>query len=360
MQIFINISITFALMFWPFLFAMSPMMLDSPGSENDKSHLIRMMLILSYPIGIFLLLWLFGGNYFSVRGFTLFTISTVVIAIAFLAFGYYSMLSNLTRGIANSGYSIADNRAYYDGKSIDGADSKSFTVLEEMESNFSASVYAKDRKHFYYAGAIVEGVISGNFQKTIINQDTYWVNSTQVIYMDRILPGANPDNFSGFEGFNRWTYSISNNKFMAYYSGKPLPDVDRKTFTPLNDFFAKDSNYIFEQEKIILSDAEADSFMILDDHDYGRDNNHIYYLSHLQPFAIKDIDPESFEILGGGFLRDKNHIYFTHQYKSIEKLEHVDITSFEVTHYDDSTNSNANDKNHYYYDEKIVGNKGGL
>ena len=125
----------------------------------------------------------------------------------------------------------------------------------------------------------------------------------------------------------------------------------------MGDFIAKDEGHVFEQDKIILPDAEAKSFELLDDHDFGKDNYNVYYLSHSQPFAIKGIDVESFEILGRSYLRDKNHIYNTHQYESIEKLELVDAASFEATNYDATTNSDAKDKNHYYYDGEIVGDR---
>ena len=108
MQIAINISITFAFMFWPIIFMMSPMMLGAPGADNDKSQVISVMLFLSYPIGISLLLWIFGGSYFGVKGFKLTIICVAVIVIGFALFGYFGTLSNLAKGIANTGYSIAN------------------------------------------------------------------------------------------------------------------------------------------------------------------------------------------------------------------------------------------------------------
>ena len=253
----------------------------------------------------------------------------------------------------------ANNQAYYDGKRIDGADSASFVILDSDKYGHSTSTYAKDRSHFYYIGAVVKGVISDNLKRVDIDRDIYWLNSTQVIYDNMILPGADPDHFFGFEGdrYNGWTYSISNKQYFVYTQGKRLPDVDRESFTPLNEIVAKDKSHIYERDKIILAEAEADSFELLEGHSFGKDKNHIYYLNHLQPFAIKDIDRKSFEILDESYLRDKNHVYFIHRYKSIEKLDKIDLASFEVTNYDESTSSHARDKNHYYYDEKIVGDR---
>ncbi len=336
---------------------MSPMMLDAPGSENNKSNITYLVVFLSYPIGISLVLWLFSGNYFGVSGVTLLIVSTVVVVTACSVFGYFGMLSNLARGIANSGYSIANNGVYYDGKLIDLADAESFVILENAKNSSSISKYAKDKKYFYHNGDVVEGVKTDNLQQFAVGGDTYWRNSTQVIYDDQVLAGANPENIAGFESFRGWAYSISNNQFNAYIHGKSLPDVDRESFTPLNEFFAKDRHHIFEKDTIILAAADAQSFELFEDHDFGKDNKHVYYLTHMQPFLIQDIDVDSFEILDRGYVRDKDHIYYTHQYKSIEKLEHIDAASFEVTGYDELTDSDSRDKNRYYYGVKIVGDR---
>lgn len=346
-------------MFWPFIFMMSPMMFDAPGSENDKSSVISALLFLSYPIVISLVLWMFGGNYFGVNGFTLTIISTAVIVLGFTVFGYFGMLSNLAKGIANSGYSIANSEVYYDGNRIDDADSESFVVLEGEGYSYNNLWHAKDKNYLYYSGVIVQGANTENLKPVKVYDDTYWLNSTQVIYGDGILPGANPDQFSGFEGIGLrgWTYSIRDEQYFVYFYGKRLPDVDRDSFTPLSEFFAKDKHHIFEKDQAILPDADAESFELFEDHSFGSDKNRIYYLAHTQPFSIKDIDKESFEILGWNYLGDKNHIYLIHQYKSIEKLDQIDVASFEVTAYDELTRSHARDKNHFYYDGEVVSNR---
>jgi len=357
MQILINIVVTFVLMFWPIMFMMSPMMFDAPGSENDKNHMLTMMTILCYPIGIFLLLWLFGGNYFGFSSIKLVIISAVVIVIAFTVFGYFGMLFNLQKGIANTGYSVVENSVYFDGKLIEAADGASFNTLDDKENQFSAPDYAQDEQYLYYDGKIVEGAFIDELRKVIINRDTYWLNKTQVIFNGGILPGAHPDNFGGFEGFTGWTYSVNNDQYLVFSYGVPLPPVDKATFTPLNDFIAKDKHHIFEKNNPILIDADASTFELLEDHHFGKDKNYIYYLATKQPFEVKGVDPGSFEILERGYLKDKNNVYIVHQYESIEKLQQADVESFEATDYDDVTKSEARDANHYYYDGKIVGDR---
>ena len=356
MQILINIAATFAFMFWPMMFMMSPMMLGAPGADNDKDQLKTVILLLSYPIGISIFFWLFGIHYFGIDGFTLTIISSGIIAIALSIFGYFGMLLNLYRGIANSGYSVANHKVYYDAKLIKAADSDSFSIFDD-DLLRSCSRYAKDKLHFYYNGKTVEGFgIDGIYQRKI-GGDTYWFNQNQVLYDDRILIGANPDNFDSFDEYTEWTYSISKEQFSVFKYGKRLPAVDKESFIPLSSYLAKDSNHIFKTDEIILPDADAQSFELFEDHSFGKDKNHIYYLETKEPFAIQGVDPASFEILDRGYLKDINHVYRIIQYEDIEKLEQADVASFEATPYDEASQSEARDKNHYYYDGKIVGNR---
>ncbi|MGV8934478.1 MAG: DKNYY domain-containing protein [Gallionellaceae bacterium] len=357
MQILINTVFTFVLMFWPIAMMMSPMMLDAPGSENDKGQLIIMMLFLCYPIGLFILLWLFGGSFFGVGGLKLAVVASVVIAIAFSVFGYFGMLANLHRGITNSGYSVADNKAYFRGKLIEGADAQSFNMLAENDGHYAGFNYATDKHFLYCDGKIVEGAIPDGIKKKFINTDAYLTNKTQVIYGDKILAGAHPGNFGGFDGFAAWTHSVNNDQYIVFNYGVPLPAVDKFTFTPLNDYIAKDKLHIFKNHIPILPAADAVSFVLLDNGDFAKDKHHIYYLATKSPFAVKDADPGSFKILERSYLKDKNNVYLVHQYESIEKLEHVIVGSFEATLYDDATNSEARDAKHYYYQGKVVGDR---
>ncbi|MEO6975333.1 MAG: DKNYY domain-containing protein, partial [Gallionella sp.] len=157
MQTLLNIVITFVLMFWPIMLMMSPMMFDAPGSQNDKGNIAILMLVLCYPIFLFVLLWLFGGRYFGVSGLKFAFISAVVIAIAFSVFGYFGIAFNLYKGISNTSYSVADNKVYFNGKPIKDADSQSFRALDDKQNNFVASDYALDKHYLYCNGKIVEG-----------------------------------------------------------------------------------------------------------------------------------------------------------------------------------------------------------
>jgi hypothetical protein len=144
---------------------------------------------------------------------------------------------------------------------------------------------------------------------------------------------------------------------MVFSYGLPLPAVDKATFTPLSDEVAKDKEHIFERQIQILAEADTATFAQMENSDFAKDKNHIYYIATKLPFAVKDADPGSFEILERGYAKDKNSIYRVHQYQSVEKLKQADVASFEATQYDAATKSEARDANHYYFAGKVVGDR---
>ncbi|WP_444996200.1 DKNYY domain-containing protein [Aliikangiella sp. IMCC44359] len=356
MQIAINIVITLVLLYWPAMLMMSPMMFAAPGFDNDKKGIVTTLLFMCYPIGVFLLLWGLGGNYFGMSGFKLAGICALINLLVFWFFGYFKLLFNLQKGITNSGYSVTDNQAYFSAKLIPGADSSSFKILEDETGLPARADYAADKNNLYYQGKLVEGASVENLQKQRVNSNDYWLNNTQVIYNGKIIPKANPQNFNGFEDHHSWTYTVNNDEYIVFSYGVALPSVDRKTFQPLSDFIAKDNQQIFYKEKQILAQADAATFELFDDHDFARDQTKVYYISADPPFEIEGVDPDSFEIFDRGYVRDSQNVYYVHQYERIEKLK-VDAASFEVTDYDEATQSTARDINHYYYDNKVVGDR---
>ncbi len=356
-QTTVNIITTIAIMFWPLMFMTSPMMFDAPGSENDKSNVVILMLILCYPAVLFLFLWITGSSYFGIKASTMLVISCVVITTGFALFGYFGMLYNLYRGIANTGYSVVNDNVYYDAKPIKGADAKSFGLLNENSFGHFNRSYARDRQNLYYRGKALEGVIPDALEMKKLAGNTYLINKSQVIYYDKILPGAEPETFGDFDGFDNWTFSDNHNQYIVYSGSTPLPAVDKSTFKPLSSTIAKDHQHIFSQHTRILPEADTASFELLEDTDFARDNMHVYYLSTNEPFVIQGADPATFQVLDRGYLKDKNYVYHVQQYESVDKVEIADVDSFKVTHYDEDNKSEAFDKNHYYYDAKIVGDR---
>lgn len=351
MIVLLNIITTFLLLFWPMMFMMSPMAFDAPGSTNDSSKIYSLILILCYPIAIFTLYTIFNIDYFGFKTEKLLVISSVVILVLFIFFGYFSLLFNAILGIANDGYSVVNNKVYYDGKVIRHADPGSFIDLSP--DRYSGDRYAKDNNRVYYRGKVIEGVSSHNLKILEIAGDTYLKNDSYILLYGEIIPDANPDTFSAFKDINNWTYSITNSQFTAYFRGEKIASTDQITFTPLNEKIAKDNNNIYKYGEVVLNEADAKSFELIKYGRFAKDKNYVYLMDSNPPIKIDGIDTNSVEVLERDYLKDKNHIYFSGN-ENIETINEADVLSFTVTGYDHSTSSEAKDKNNFYFRGNII------
>lgn len=99
MKLFVDIVTTFLLLFWPLVLFTSVMMFDAPGSTNNTSLVITVMLIVAYPVYIFLLYALVKSNYFGLSSRLCLIIATLTVLGALFLFGYFDLLWKGIRGI---------------------------------------------------------------------------------------------------------------------------------------------------------------------------------------------------------------------------------------------------------------------
>ncbi|MFK3861813.1 DKNYY domain-containing protein [Pseudoalteromonas rhizosphaerae] len=355
MSVVINILVTLALCFWGSMMMMSPMMFGAPGATNNKQKVFSAILILSFPVPLFLLIGLFGGSYFGIDSYKMALISAVVIGFFFVIFGYTGMISNLLRGIANAGYCVVDQHVYFNAKLIENADAESFTTYSLANLNtYDAALYAKDKQHLYYCGNAISGVNSDNLKAKIIGTDLYWINDSQVVKGERIVAGADPKSYKAYS-YSFWNISGRKGRQVIYHNDEPVPEIDAQSFKPIDDSYGKDQQHIFYANIAILTDIDVDtaSFTRLDEN-FASDNQHIFYLNGEDSHVLMGADPSNFEIFQRDYYRSGETVYYVTQYKSAKPMTQVDADSFKVTQYDEQTHSDAYDKYHYYFRGEIV------
>jgi hypothetical protein len=159
--------------------------------------------------------------------------------------------------------------------------------------------------------------------------------------------------------------------FYKYPYTRFLKQVDPTTFRTLNNFsgvpFAKDAQHVF-YGSTLFQGADPNSFEIIFDQDginFERDKNHVY----LKDKIIPNLSPKDVSIIGEGpsadscqwsvFIKSDGVIYVMHDYTGMKgyeknpfilyKIENADLDSFKY-----SGLGYATDKNHVYFNEKIV------
>lgn len=171
------------------------------------------------------------------------------------------------------GYEIVSFFVLHFGSIVWGAHKKTFEVFE-------GNLFARDKKHVYWASEKVDGADRNTFQPIAFN---YGKDSNYVFRTCRILQGADPN-----------------------------------TFQVLKTFYAKDDKRVYWQNEIIAG-CHTDGFDILNTQIYlSCDKNNVF----LEDKLIAGADPLSFSVIDDFYFKDKEHMFFrTRQIDEINRDE---------------------------------------
>lgn len=347
------------LLFWPMVLMTSPMMLAAPGAANNTNTLGSIMLVLGYPVYIFLFYWLFGWTFFGWRGIEALLSASLIVIGSMLAFGYPQRFIRLRKGIANRGYSVAKGKAYFNGEPMDQADADTFTLLDNDRTAARDIDLALDRHYVFYRGDIVENADPGSFRFLEDKSSNYWADKNSVYYRSDRLPLIVPKGVEVSE--NPFGPAIlfyhGKDDSGVYIRGKRLDGADPESFEILGPGLYKDKKHIFAPGKI-LPDANAARFIVLDeDGHYGSDGEKIYDLCGDQSSVVVNADAASFRLLDRAYACDNNHVFFRDVEGKTQVLAEAHTKSFCVTNYNPDTRSDAHDRRYLYMEGKIVGER---
>lgn len=350
MLLVMQILTTLAIISWPMFWITSVMMFGGPGATNDAANVYSTLGILLYPSVIFLIYALGGWPLFIIPGKYLALIG-IPLNLVLVYASYGSLLNNTLKGIANEGYSVVQEKVYYNGQYLEMAKADSFTLLEHQPS-FRDSLYAKDEQHVYYRGEIIPEADSASFRPLFVEQglDEYWADHQHVFHYKEIL-ALNPQQVSVLHDDSFGVYLTDGKQI--YCNGEKVPTTDFNGFKVIFGALSKDSQHIYYQQDIILPEADVASFTLYpDEQHFGYDQHHVYDVLSERSQVIEGADPTSFEFLGRGYMRDKHRVYFNENYEPTFVLSQVDRDTLVVTDYDDATGSDAYDKNGYILNGK--------
>ena len=287
-----NILVTFALMFWPMTWVVSVMGMGGPGASNSLSWIIQLLIMLSYPIWIFTwLIW--SGKSFWGASPSYFLIGFLVIFTVLNA-GMIRYAYNLVRGIQNSGYSVANNAAYFNAKPIAEADATSFDMFKG-DLGYIFRNHAWDNQHVYYQGRVVEGVQGGPLEalNDLSRSRDYVASGEVVIYGDTVLPGCIRSKLEFFDEFQR-PWARCGEKI--YHGGALVKGADAQSFTPLNSWLAHDKYRFYVRTEVTDTIADASSFRRIDN-GYYKDDHRVFYLPDSEIYEVEGADVSTFEVV---------------------------------------------------------------
>ena len=166
----------------------------------------------------------------------------------------YLLIFTITSLIASSldfngppQYSTKDGKVYYEVyptyKEIEGVDVSTF---EELLYG-----YAKDSKYIYYMGQAVEGADVKSFfvldKGSVFDHNAYAIDKYKVYFGGKAIEGVDLATFEVFDD------KIARDEFSVYYSGNKLSNIDIKTFSYIgrlcsNDMWCRFSISVFKDK----------------------------------------------------------------------------------------------------------------
>lgn len=254
----------------------------------------------------------------------------------------------------NENYGIEDGEVYYINRKIDGADAKTFEVFEDGE-------YAKDKNNVYYKENVLNEADPKSFKLLTkigygLGKDKnnlyFWENKVDNIDVKTLE--IMTDEFSIYLKDKNGLYIL-----FSYNGGLPvdldnvimspkiLKNVDKQTFQLIGGGYSKDKNNVYEGNEQI-DGADAKTFEVIDAYaGFARDKNYLYHSNE----RIKNSDPYTFERVNEHLVRDKNQFY-----SNDGIVLNVDGKSFQIVKdYEKDYFMYAKDKNKAYYINFVAG-----
>lgn len=255
-------------------------------------------------------------------------------------------------GVNQTPFELKGALWHYHETPIEGADAKSFQVIN--------SHYAKDKDRVYFGDTYRKG------------QEYYMVRHSRV----KVLEGADPATFRHLD------YDYARDKSLVFYEGVAFPVRDIETFELIDREYARDRVTAYYQRRQIAG-SDGTTFALIE-RGYSKDAKHIFYSGPdpREPNAIdrsktlKGARLESFKVLSGGYAADAVQVYYrgdllTKEVSSFEVLKDgyarsatrvyflgksipgADAASFEVLERDTGTVDAKDRKTQYRHGEKV-------
>jgi hypothetical protein len=238
---------------------------------------------------------------------------------------------------------------WYKNVMLPGADPKTFSVLD--------NAYSKDKEHAYFYDQLLVNVDINSFEVLSF----FFAKDKQMV----LLKGKEVFGVEDIEGFEVIDAYFSKDTTAVYFNNDTLllkiPDSDPNSFKSFSEnednqlsslkyYVDKDKVYITDTDKTVgeedfmyMFDAFIESFNILPEKYYSKDNFNVYFKNRI----IENADIETFETLGKEYATDKKYVYFQNK-----RLVSADKESFRVFADDDSFD--ARDAQNYYLQGKKV------
>lgn len=342
MKILINILGTLLLLPWPGIIMMSPMLICSEGFSEEKTSILTGLLVLNYPFLFFVLLHLLDQPFYGTRTIWWAVGCLLISGSLTIAYGLPRMLVNSVASVPNHGLHQTDKHVYFHGRRIRGADPETFMNFEEQND-----YYSKDANSVFYGTKRLKLADAPSFQPAGDQWGVFWKDGNRVYVNGKAIPGSDGASFEYLgERYGR-------DRNQVYWESGVVPGADPESFSPRGHFVGRDKNTVYVQtfSATNIRDPETFEFFQAGDEVFARDARAVYAVRYNRPDPLvpfPEADPETFEVLGNFYARDKDRVYhYSYHQSGITVIEEADPGSFHLE-WDRKTGADARDRVHLF------------
>ena len=266
----------------------------------------------------------------------------------------------------NDQYATDGYRMYTQFGILEGAEVESFEVFD--------SHYAKDKDTVFFDGVPLDDVDTPTFE---VLEMLYTRDKNYLFYYNNKIKGSDPSTFEWLVTDKAKSYTYAKDGNLIYKYGIPFRGIDVDTFEFLSNEYYKDKNNVYRSNGSVILHADPATFFFWENIESAfcsikQDKNYIFScyfdaifegadkesFRGMDPFYVDnthvwtekgvlfDADRESLEILGNGFVKDKNTVWLVGEYRWIKEVEESDVTTFEIV---GDVYGDAQDKNAIYF-----------
>ena len=232
-------------------------------------------------------------------------------------------------------YSKDKNFAYKEEKMILNAKGSDFLEIKEIRGR----VYHKDKNHVYFNGIEIEGADPKTF---LVIDHEYSKDKKNAYYNGKSVGERDCETFTLLGDYTK-------DKNHIYFKNEEIKGIDKGSFEIIDNPYSKDKNYVYYKTKKVV-DADIESFRIIEnsiyyDKDYYKDKNHVFFSGK----SLDGVNPDKFERLGEStfYYSDGTHLYY--EGKRMDFVDYETLVIYDGIGY-------SKDKNHVYYEDRIVEN----
>jgi hypothetical protein len=316
------------------------MAFDAPGSTDNQKVILMALTVVFYPAVFGLLFFLFNSTFWGLDPKYFLIVTLIVPLMGASILGYPRLLKNNLLGISSSGYFTKDGKVYYEGEPIQ-ANGKTFEVLNE-----EFKLRAKDDKHVYFRGIIIDGADPQSF-RAVDEGRTYYRDNKNVYFENKILQGANAETFQNLKTASGEGTNLYADKNGVYFFDKKIADNAGNKARALSSSYWTNGKDVYVLTKKIEG-ADPDTFKLLDQESYSRDKSHVY----LDDQVIPGANPDTYQPLERSYGKDDQHVFYVDRNQKFYVIEGANPKTFKVILYDPKTDSDATDGVNLYMSGK--------